>query len=355
MSEHDPEEARGTGTVPAAQSDAGAARPVTRASAGRYRSMGMYGRVLLSALGRRAMIVILLAIIVAFALLSDRFATLSNAQTILQGASALSLLAIGQTLVVLSGGIDLSVGSLVALSGVIASLVVQGNPDMLLPAVLAGVGVGLFAGLVSGLLVAVAGVPPFIVTLGMLTSASGLAYVFSNGSPISGLPENFLAISSGSVFGVQIPIIIMVIAFAAFLILLTRTAYGMRLYAVGGNPTASRIAGVRVPVIYVSAYAASGALAGLAGVILASRVTAGIPTTGAGYELDSIAAVVVGGASLLGGRGTLRGTALGLFLIQTLNNGFDILNVTSYVQKIVKGALIVVAVFVDVHANRRRS
>lgn len=342
MSQHDSGDNAATDTVAAA--NPGGGRPTH-----------MVVRATLQALGRRAMIVILLAVIVAFALLSDRFATLSNAQTILQAASALSLLAMGQTLVILSGGIDLSVGSLVALSGVIAALLVQGNPDMLVPAVLAGVGVGLLGGIVSGLLVAVAEVPPFIVTLGMLTSASGLAYVFSNGSPISGLPDNFLAISSGSVFGIQIPIIIMLVAFAVLLILLTRTAYGMRLYAVGGNPIASRIAGVPVPAIYVSAYAVSGALAGLAGVILASRVTAGIPTTATGYELDSIAAVVVGGASLLGGRGTLWGTVLGLFLIQTLNNGFDILNVTSYVQKLVKGALIVVAVFVDVRANRRRS
>lgn len=352
MSDRDPE---ATATAPVAQSPAGVAGPVTEAKTSGRRPVGNYGLALLRALAGRAMIVILLAVIVAFAALSDRFATFSNAQTILQGASALSLLAVGQTLVILSGGIDLSVGSLVALSGVVAALIVQGSPDMLVPAVLAGVGVGLLAGLGSGLLVAIARVPPFIVTLGMMTSASGLAYVFSNGSPISGLPDNFLAISSGSIFGLQIPIAIMIVTFAVFLILLTRTAYGMRLYSVGGNPTAARIAGIRVPVIYVSAYAVSGALAGLAGVILASRVTAGIPTTGAGYELDSIAAVVVGGASLLGGRGTLWGTALGLFLIQTLNNGFDILNVTSYVQKIVKGALIVVAVFVDVRANRPRS
>lgn len=316
---------------------------------------GVLGRLRMSAivgfLGRGAMAVVLLAILAAFAVTSPRFATMSNAQTILQLASALSLLAMGQTFVILTGGIDLSVGSLVALSGVVAALVVQGNPDMLVPAILAGVGVGLAAGLINGVLVAFARVPSFIVTLGMMTSASGLAYVFSNGSPISNLPDNFLAISSVSVLGVQVPILVMVIAFAVLFVVLTRTAYGMRVYAVGGNPTASQIAGVRVPVIYVSVYAISGALAGLAGVILCSRVTAGIPTTGTGYELDSIAAVVVGGTSLIGGRGTLWGTALGLFLIQTLNNGFDILNVSSFVQKIIKGGLIVGAVFVS---SRRR-
>lgn len=311
---------------------------------------------IVAGLSRRAMLFVLILILLMFTAFSPRFATVSNGQTILELASVLALLAIGQTFVILTGGIDLSVGSVVALCGVVAAKIVQGNEDMFIPAVLGGVGVGMLCGLVSGWLVAYMRIPPFIATLGMMTSASGLAYYISNGSPVSNLPKNYLSVATLNLateggFQLKIPVVLMVIAFALAWLVLTRTSYGMRIYAVGGNSMASRIAGVRVPWVLVSAYAISATLAGLAGVILASRVTAGIPATGQGYELDSIAAVVVGGASLSGGIGTIGGTALGLFLIQTLNNGFDIMNISSFVQKIIKGALIVGAVYLT---SRRR-
>jgi ribose transport system permease protein len=307
-------------------------------------------------LGPKAMAVVLILIVMMFSLLSPRFATVSNGQTILELASVLALLAIGQTFVILTGGIDLSVGSMVALTGVCAAKIVQGNPDMFVPAVIGGILVGLLCGLVNGTLVAYARVPSFIVTLGMMTAASGLAYYISNGSPVSNLPKNYLSISTLNLateagFQLKIPVVLMVIGFAVAWVILTKTAYGMRIYAVGGNSMASRIAGVRVKWVLVSAYAISSTLAGCAGVILAARVTAGIPATGTGYELDSIAAVVVGGTSLTGGVGTIGGTALGLFLIQILNNGFDIMNISSFVQKIIKGALIVGAVYLT---SRRR-
>jgi ribose transport system permease protein len=310
----------------------------------------------MATIGPRAMALVLILIVFMFTLLSPRFATVSNGQTILELASVLALLAIGQTFVILTGGIDLSVGSIVALSGVVAAKIVQGNPDMFLPAVIGGIMAGLLCGLLNGTLVAYARVPAFIVTLGMLTFASGLAYYISNGSPVSNLPKEFLNISTVNLaseggFQLKIPVVLMVLAFIAAWIILTKTAYGVRLYAVGGNPLASRIAGVRVRWMLVSAYVVSGTLAGTAGTILASRVTAGIAATGTGYELDSIAAVVVGGASLSGGVGTIGGTALGLFLIQTLNNGLDILNISSFVQKMIKGALIVGAVYLT---SRRR-
>jgi ribose transport system permease protein len=342
--------------VPAAPDPASSSlvsAPVTKAQA----ATGRFSlSTILGALGRRAMVVVLLLIVMMFTALSPRFATVSNGQTILELASVLALLAIGQTFVILTGGIDLSVGSVLALCGVVAAKIVQGNPDMFLPAIAGGLGVGLICGLVNGGLVAYARVPSFIVTLGMMTSASGLAYYISNGSPVSNLPKNYLSISTVNLateggFQLKIPVVLMVIGFAVAWIILTKTAYGLRMYAVGGNSMASRIAGVRVRWVLVSAYAISSTLAGLAGVILAARVTAGIPATGTGYELDSIAAVVVGGASLSGGIGSIGGTALGLFLIQTLNNGFDILNISSFVQKIIKGALIVGAVYLT---SRRR-
>jgi ribose transport system permease protein len=316
---------------------------------------GAFSRIM-AFLGPKAMAVVLILIVGMFTVLSPRFATVSNGQTILELASVLALLAIGQTFVILTGGIDLSVGSVVALTGVVAAKIVQGNPDMFIPAIIGGVGVGLICGLVNGSLVAYARVPSFIVTLGMMTFASGMAYYISNGSPVSNLPKNYLSISTLNLateggFQLKIPVVLMIIGFAIAWLILTRTAYGMRIYAVGGNSMASRIAGVRVRWVLVSAYAISSTLAGVAGVILAARVTAGIPATGTGYELDSIAAVVVGGASLSGGVGTIGGTALGLFLIQTLNNGFDIMNISSFVQKMIKGALIVGAVYLT---SRRR-
>lgn len=326
------------------------ASPTTSKAQGATR--GITPSRILGVLGRRAMVAVLIFIVLMFTTLSSRFATVSNGQTILELASVLALLAIGQTFVILTGGIDLSVGSVLALCGVVAAKIVQGNPDMFVPAIIGGLGVGLICGLISGTLVAYARVPSFIVTLGMMTSASGLAYYISNGSPVSNLPKNYLSISTLNLateggFQLKIPVVLMVIGFAVAWVVLTKTAYGMRVYAVGGNAMASRIAGVRVRWVLVSAYAISSALAGLAGVILAARVTAGIAATGTGYELDSIAAVVVGGASLSGGIGSIGGTALGLFLIQTLNNGFDIMNISSFVQKIIKGALIVGAVYLS--------
>jgi ribose transport system permease protein len=197
-------------------------------------------------------------------------------------------------------------------------------------------------------------VPPFIATLGMLTAGSGIAYVIGGGAPINGLPQSFGKIANTTVIGLQIPVLVMIVGVIALGIIMRRTSYGMRVYAVGGNRTAAEIAGVNARRVLFSVYAISGLLAGLSGVMLASRVISGPPTLGSGYELDAIAAVVIGGASLMGGRGTVWGTALGLLLIQTLNNGLDILIVPAYWQSVIKGVLIVAAVAVDVWSVRRR-
>jgi ribose transport system permease protein len=222
-------------------------------------------------------------------------------------------------------------------------------------AVLAGIGAGLLVGLINGTAVAAGKVPPFVVTLGMMTIALGLAQVISDGSPISGLPDSFLTIANNSWLGIPIPIIIMVVAFAVLWLVLGRTKFGMNVYAVGGNPLAATIAGIKTRRVIMAVYCLSGALAGLAGVILASRVTAGIATTGTGYELDSIAAVVIGGISLVGGRGRIAGALIGVLIIATLNNGLDILNISAFYQDIIKGALIIAAVFVDVRVAKRDS
>ncbi|WP_136588136.1 MULTISPECIES: ABC transporter permease [Actinomycetes] len=304
---------------------------------------------------RYAMVLVLLVVIGYFMYRSARFGTPENVVTILVAAAPFALIALGQTLVILTGGIDLSVGSVIALSAMTGALTAKSFPDMIWLALVVAVLVGLVAGSVNGFVVSVIKVPPFIATLGMLTLASGLAYVVGGGAPINGLPAAFGAIANTQILGLTIPVILMIVGIVGLGIIMRRTSFGMRIYAVGGNELAARIAGVKTGRVLFSVYAISGALAGLSGIMLASRVITGAPTLGQGYELDAIAAVVIGGASLLGGRGTVWGTALGLLLIQTLNNGLDILTVPAYWQDVIKGVLIVAAVAVDVWAAKRRA
>ena len=305
-------------------------------------------------LARRSMLIVLALVIAYFSYRSARFSTPDNLQTILVAAAPFALIALGQTLVILTGGIDLSVGSIIAMSAMAAAAVAKANPGQVWLTLLTALVVGLLAGAVNGFFVSVVSVPPFIATLGMLTAGSGIAYAIGGGAPINGLPAEFGNIANTKVLGLQIPVIVMIIGIIAFAVVMRRTAYGMRVYAVGGNRAAAEIAGVNARRVLFSVYAISGVLAGLSGVMLASRVISGPPNLGQGYELDAIAAVVIGGASLMGGRGSVWGTALGLILIQTLNNGLDILLVPSYWQDVIKGVLIVFAVAVDVWTTRRR-
>jgi len=196
-------------------------------------------------------------------------------------------------------------------------------------------------------------VTAFVATLATMTAVRGLAYAVGNGAPITGLPSDYGKLANTTVLGLQLPVWIAIVGFFVLVFVMRKTAYGTRLYAVGGNPIASAIAGVKVNRVLFSVYLIGGALAGLAGLMLSSRVTSGAPTLASGYELNAIAAVVIGGASLLGGRGTIWGTAIGLLLIQTLNNGLDIMLVPSYFQDVIKGALIAAAVAVDVFVSRR--
>lgn len=304
-------------------------------------------------LARRSMLIVMALVIAYFSYRSLRFSTPSNLQTILIAAAPFALIALGQTLVILTGGIDLSVGSIIAVSAMTSASVAKGNHGVWLT-VLAAVVVGLLVGAINGVLVSHVNVPPFIATLGTLTAGSGVAYVIGGGAPINGLPDSFGSIANTTILGLQIPVIVMIVGVIGLGVIMRRTAYGMRVYAVGGNRTAAEIAGVNARRVLFSVYAYSGLLAGLSGVMLASRVISGPPDLGSGYELDAIAAVVIGGASLMGGRGTVWGTALGLFLIQTLNNGLDILIVPAYWQSVIKGVLIVAAVAVDVWSVRRR-
>jgi len=301
---------------------------------------------------RYALVIILALFLVTLAVSNRSFLTFSNMNVILIQVAANALLATGATFVILTGGIDLSVGSIVGLSGVVAALFAQNDGALTCTeAVALGVLSGAAIGAFNGLLVAFARVPPFVATLGNMTVASGLAFVASDGQPISGLSDQFLALS-GTIFGLSIPVVVMIVVVVVAWIILARTKFGMHIYAVGGNPQAARVAGVNLRANRFAVYTISGLLAGVAGVILAARATAGIATNGTGYELNAIAAAVIGGISLAGGRGSIIGTVFGFLIIGVLDNGLNIINVSPFYQLIVKGLIIIGAVFVDSVMNR---
>ena len=302
---------------------------------------------------RYALVLVLFVFVIVLGLSNASFFTLSNFNVVLLQVSTNALLATGATYVILTGGIDLSVGSVVGMSGVAAAMVAQrdGVP-WTVAAVATGIAAGGAIGLVNGLLVAIARVPAFVATLGTMTIALGIAYVLSDGQPISGLSDAFLAVSD-QLYGFPIPVILMVVAVIVSWLHLSRTRVGLHIYATGGNPQAARVAGVNLRAILVTVYVISGLLAGLAGVILASRATAGISTTGTGYELNAIAAAVIGGISLMGGRGSIFGTVFGFMIIGVLDNGLNILNVSPFYQLIIKGVIIIGAVFIDSTLNRK--
>lgn len=305
---------------------------------------------------RNSLLIVLLMVMVYFATQNERFASLGNLRAVLIAAAPFALIALGQTIVILTGGIDLSVGSVIALGAMVSAWLALRLPaEQIWVAAAVAVLVGLTAGLINGLIIAYLDVPPFVATLGMLTAASGFAYVIGGGAPINGLPENFGIIANAKLFGFQLPVYVMIVFFIIMGVVMRYSAFGLRVYAVGGNRTAAEVAGVNVRRTLVQVYTLSGLLAGISGVVLASRVISGPPNLGTGFELLAIAAVVIGGASLMGGRGTVWGTLLGLLIIQTLKNGLDIMVVPAYWQDVINGAVIVSAVAVDVWANRRRS
>jgi len=302
--------------------------------------------------------------VLALSLLSDRFLTADNGWNILRQISVNLCLSIGMTLVILSGGIDLSVGALLGLSGALAAgllrngLALPGG-DWVLQfttsgAILAGVFVGAAAGWVNGLAITRFRLPPFVATLGMLSIARGLTMLWTGGFPITGLGDGFGRLGTGSLLGMPLPVWIMLTLTAVFMLLTKRTRFGRHLYAVGGNERAARLTGLNVGRIKLWVYTLAGGLAGVAGLIVTARLDSAQPNAGLGYELDSIAAVVIGGTSLSGGRGTITGTVLGCLIIGVLNNGLFLLNVSPFWQQVIKGLVILLAVALD-KANARQS
>ena len=264
-----------------------------------------------------------------------------------------AIVAVGMTYVIISGGIDLSVGSIVALSGVVLGSLLQGGQPLAV-ALAAALAVGLACGLLNGALVSVGGLPPFIATLGMMSVARGAALVFTEGRPVSGFDEGFRSLATGSVGFVPAPVVVMIVVYVAAHIVLTRTTFGRYVYAIGGNEEATRLSGVAVRFHKTAIYGVSGMVSAVAAIVLTARLNSAQPIAGTMYELDAIAATVIGGTSLMGGEGTLAGTLVGALIMGVLRNGLNLLGVSSFLQQIVIGGVIVGAVLVDTVLKRRR-
>jgi len=298
-------------------------------------------------------LIVLLVAVGALTLASPDFLTGNNLANLARQVAIFGILAIGQLFVILTGGIDLSVGSILGLAGAVtAQLLVGGMP--IIPSILIGVVVGGVLGLANGLLITRSKLPPFIATLGMLGIARGIVLVITDANTIQGLPESFQTIANGTLLGIPNLLIIFVIVTAIAWFVLGRTVFGRYVYAVGSNPEAARLAGVPVALVTTAVYVIAGVLAAVGGVLLTSRLGAGVPTAGTGFELQAIAACVIGGASLSGARGSAIGAACGALIIGVLNNGGNLLAVNAFYLQIAIGALVLVAVGFD-QLNTRNS
>jgi len=312
------------------------------------------GKNLKSLISEYFIFVIFIIIVIGLTILKPSFITPSNLVNILKQASINGILAFGMMFVIISGGFDMSVGSTVAFSGILAAMLGQGNNPLVLAlgaALLAGLGVGL----INGVGVAVGELPPFIMTLGTMTAVRGLALLASNGKPVIGMSEPYKAIAAGSIAGIPMLAIFLIIVIIICSFVLAKTVYGRRVYACGGNLQAAKVAGINTTAIRISTFAIAGFLAGLCGFLMTSRVTIGQPTAAESYEMDAITACVVGGVSMTGGVGKPWGVVVGTLLITVIANGLDILGVSSHWQKIVKGLIIVLAVLIDVKGKSKKN
>ena len=289
---------------------------------------------------------VLILLLIAFSLLNGNFVRTNNLITILQQSSHVAILAYAETLVIITGGIDLSLGSILGLSGVVVGkLLLAGAPIPL--AVLGALTVGGLCGLLNGFLVAKAKLVPFIATLGMQNIARGVAYVVTNSLPISGLPEDFYYIGGGKIGIIPVPVVVMLVLAAMFSFMMNKCTLGRRIYALGSNREAARLSGIKNDRTEIGVFAIGGVMAGIVGVILASRVVSSQPNAGVGYESDAIAAAIIGGTSPSGGSGTILGTVIGALTIAALKNGLNILQVNAFWQQVAIGIVIIVAVFID--------
>lgn len=302
-------------------------------------------------------------LVVAMALTTDKFLTVDNSLNVLRQICGNLCLSIGMTIIILSGGIDLSVGAVLAFAGAVAAGLLKSGvaipgTDIFIEittsgAILAGVLVGAALGWFNGFVITRFKLPPFVATLGMLSIARGLTMLWTGGFPITRLGDHFDFMGSGNLFGLPMPVLISAALVLIFMVLMKRMRFGRNIYAVGGNERAATLSGLNVNRIKVLVYLLGGALSGVAGLLVTARLDSATPNAGLGYELDSIAAVVIGGTSLNGGRGTIMGTVLGCLIIGVLNNGLVLLEVSPFWQQVIKGLVILVAVAVDKMGTKR--
>jgi ribose transport system permease protein len=310
-------------------------------------------------------LIALVVLCILLGVLTDKFFTASNGLNVLRQVAVNVCIATGMTLIVLTGGIDLSVGSILALCGAItAGLLKNGirlpSADMfigftLLGAVLAGLIIGALLGLFNGITITRFKVPPFVATLAMLTIARGFTMLYTGGHPVSNLGTSFAWIGTGSLIGIPVPVWIALLVVLIAALITRQTRLGRYIYAIGGNETAARLSGIRINRVKLIVYSLGAALAAVGGVIVTSRLDSAQPNAGLSYELDAIAAVVIGGTSLNGGKGSVGGTVIGAVIIGVLNNGLVLLNVSPFWQQVVKGGVILLAVIIDRVGEKREN
>ena len=290
----------------------------------------------------------LLLLVIVITLLNPSFLSINNLFNVLRQVSISALIAFGMTFVILTGGIDLSVGSTLALTGAVAASLLASGMD---PIIAMGIALilGLILGAINGVIITKGKVAPFIATLATMTIYRGLTLVYTEGRPISGLGDSmaFQLFGKGYFFGIPVPVVTMILTFAVLYFILHKTTFGRRVYAVGGNEEASRLSGISPDRVKIAVYAITGLLAAMSALILTSRLNSAQPTAGESYELDAIAAVVLGGTSLTGGKGWIFGTLVGALIIGVLNNGMNLIGVSSFFQQVVKGIVILLAVLID--------
>lgn len=317
-----------------------------------------YSRILL----QFQSLVALFLLCLALTLLTDNFLTVENGWNVMRQISVNICISVGMTLVVLTAGIDLSVGSVLAFCGAVTAGLLKSGIEIpaadlyigftLFGGILAGLLVGSLLGLFNGWTITRFNVPPFVATLAMLTIARGMTMLWTKGHPITGLGENFAFLGTGWFLGIPMPVWISGIVVAAAIVVTRKTRFGRYIYAIGGNESAARLSGINIKKIKIWVYAIAGGLAAVGGLIVTSRLDSAQPNAGISYELDAIAAVVIGGASLSGGRGTIMGAVIGAIIIGVLNNGLVLMNVSPFWQQVVKGGVILLAVIIDKSARK---
>nr|WP_325212401.1 ABC transporter permease [uncultured Oscillibacter sp.] len=303
-------------------------------------------------LNKYAIYIIFVGMCVILSMLTPNFLKMRNILNVIRQVSVFGTIGLGVTLCIITAGTDLSAGSVAACAGVVSAIFAQRGGMNLILAIVLGILTGALAGLINGVLIVKGEIPPFIATLGMMSAARGAALLISKGLPISNLDAAYIVTGQGDILGIPGPIIIFAILAVIMHVTLSKTKFGRSVYAVGGNPLAAVTCGINKNKILIEVYLLEGVMCGIAGIILTSRVGSGVPTAALNYEFDAITGAIIGGTSFNGGIGTVMGTVVGVLVIGVLNNGMDLLAISSYWQQVVKGVVIVLAVVLDARKNK---